>query len=493
MRWSSDAAYAFIAVRRPLFSRLTRLFWGGSVVPPTYRYAANAFAFCLAAVYFCAFASLGVQVSGLIGPNGILPVATFWAGTSDGALQAVCWVGAGLALLAPFSRVLAPFVFAVLWLFYFSLYRAGGLFLGYQWDILLLEVGFLTLFIVGGRERHASRAGLWAMRWLLFRLMLLSGAVKLFSNDKSWWDLSALLVHYETQPLPTLFAWYAHQLPAWFQKLSVAVMFFIELVLPFFMFGPRRFRLLAAFGTLLLMGLICLTGNYTFFNFLTASLCLFLIDDAWIESWFPKLSFSRGELPGKVRCRVAWVLAVFVLIVGCAQLALRFIPASRSSTVLAATAATGYRFHMVNTYGLFAVMTTARNEIVVEGSDDGKEWKAYEFKWKPGKVNHAPGWVQPHQPRLDWQMWFASLAPYQRNPWFFHFQRRLLQGKPEVLALIAENPFPDKPPKYLRSLFYRYRFTGPSEKAWWKRRLLGLYCPMATLTEDGRIGLFTPQ
>ncbi|PCI36287.1 MAG: membrane protein, partial [Elusimicrobia bacterium] len=459
----------------------------------TYRLATNAFTFCLAAVYVSAFTSLGVQILGLIGENGILPVAKFWAGTSDAALQGVCWAGAALALAAPFTGRAAPLFYAGLWGLYFSLYRASGLFLGYQWDILLLEVGFLAVFVVGSRGVHPPRAGLWAMRWLLFRLMLLSGAVKLLSNDKMWWDLTALTLHYETQPLPTRFAWHAHQLPLWIQKTSVLLMFGIELILPFFAFGPRRIRLLSAAGILMLMSLILLTGNYTFFNFLTASLCLFLFDDAWLASWLPKRKFAQGKPAGVLRRRLSWVLAAFVAVVGGSQLLLRFVPKTRSFAALQSAAVAGYRYHMVNTYGLFAVMTTVRREIVLEGSADGRNWKAYEFKWKPGSLERVPGWVQPHQPRLDWQMWFASLASYKRNPWYFHFQRRILQGQPEVLALLANNPFPEKPPKYLRSLFYRYRFTSSGSDAWWSRKALGLYAPMTTLTEDGRIGLIMPK
>jgi predicted DCC family thiol-disulfide oxidoreductase YuxK len=487
----SERGYAFVAARRPLFSRITRALWGDDPTPPTYRLAARAFTVCLSAIYFCAFASLAVQIAGLAGPRGILPVSSFWAGTSEGALRGACWLGAALALSAPFARAWAPVPLGAAWLLYFSLYRAGGLFLGYQWDVLLLETGFLALFVSG--TAPPPRGGVWAVRWLLFRLMLLSGAVKLLSGDRTWWDLTALTFHYETQPLPTRLAWYAHHLPEWFQRASVAAVYLIEFVLPFFVFGPGRLRIAAGLGFIFLMGLIGAAGNYNFFNALTVCLCLFLFDDAWLRRRFGRLGGREHADAGTLRRRAAWALALFVGVSGAAQMALRFVPAARSGAFTAALAAAGRRFHLVNSYGLFAVMTTVRNEIVLEGSADGAEWKAYEFRWKPGDPNRAPGWAQPHQPRLDWQMWFAALAPYRNNPWYFQFQKRILEGSPPVLGLLETNPFPEKPPRLLRSLFYEYRFSDPgSREAWWTRELKGLYAPMTALNEEGELILLMP-
>jgi hypothetical protein len=139
---------------------------------------------------------------------------------------------------------------------------------------------------------------------------------------------------------------------------------------------------------------------------------------------------------------------------------------------------------IVGSYGLFAVMTAKRDEIVIEGSNDGVEWREYEFWYKPGDVARTPRWNIPHQPRLDWQMWFAALEDPRRLPWFWHFLRRLLESEPTVTALLEKNPFPDKPPLFLRARFYEYTYSAGEEKAkgiWWDRRPLGLYFPVVHL------------
>lgn len=497
-RTASERAYAFVAARRPLFSRLTRVLWGADAAPPRYRIAAEAFPRLMGVVYLCAFASFAVQAAGLLGAHGIARAGPPLADFSDAGLRAFCWTGAGLGAALASGAAPIPLL-AAAWAMYFALLRASGLFLGYQWDVLLLEAGFLALFsaparLLPGRGPVAEppAAGVWAAKWLLFRLMLLSGAVKLLSGDPVWGDLTALSYHFETQPLPTRLAWAAHHLPAWTQRGAVAAVYFIELVLPFFIFGPRRLRLAAASGFLLLMALICATGNYTFFNLLTAALCVFLFDDAWLGRRFSALNLEPARPSGAFRRGLAAAFAVFAGIAGTAQLAARFSSTAAGSGVVNAAAAAGSAFLTVNPYGLFAVMTTERNEIVLEGSADGAEWREYAFKWKPGDPARAPGWVQPHQPRLDWQMWFAALAPYRRNPWYFSFQRRILEGRPEVLDLLAGNPFPGTPPRYLRSLFYRYRFTAPGAKGWWTRELRGLYAPVTTLTPDGNLALVMP-
>ncbi|OIO10674.1 MAG: hypothetical protein AUJ52_03700 [Elusimicrobia bacterium CG1_02_63_36] len=493
----SEGAYRFIAARRPLFSRWTRLLWGADAAPPRYAFAARIFPSLLGGVYFCAFASFAVQIDGLLGAHGIGRAGPPLTGLSDAALRGFCWTGAGLA--AALAAGFAPIpLLGVLWGMYFTLFQAAGIFLGYQWDLLLLEAGFLALFsapvalLPGGGRSQPPRAGLWAARWLLFRLMLLSGAVKLLSGDPVWRDFSALAFHFESQPLPTRLAWAAHHLPAWIQQAAVFVLYAIELILPFFVFGPRMLRLAAAFGFLLLMALICATGNYTFFNLLTAALCVFLLDDAWLARRFPRLRAAAGSRAGRGRRSAALVFAAFVGIVGSAQLALRLIPNFPLSAPLFSVAALGSPLLTVNAYGLFAVMTTERNEIVLEGSDDGALWLEYEFKWKPGDPARPPGWAQPHQPRLDWQMWFAALSPYRQNPWFFAFLKRLLEGRPEVLGLLERNPFPDAPPKFIRPLFYRYRFAPSGAKEWWTRELLGLYAPPVALTPDGELALVMP-
>jgi hypothetical protein len=344
---------------------------------------------------------------------------------------------------------------------------------------------------------------LWLLRWLLFRLMFCSGAVKLLSNDTAWHGLTALTYHYETQPLPTPPAWYAHQWPVWFHKASCAGMFFVELALPFCIFLPRRPRFVAFWAFTLLMLGIALTGNYTFFNLLTVALCVVLLDDfalvrfaparwservmsgprpPWLRPWPRPLAWARGAV----------LMLLVGLVLGVTAVQLLGMARVRWSSDHALVKL--YRWvaplRSVNSYGLFAVMTTSRPEIVVEGSHDGRTWQAYEFRHKPGDLRRAPTFVAPHQPRLDWQMWFAALGNVRGNPWFVNFCFRLLQGRPEVLALMADNPFTDRPPAFVRAVVYDYHFTTPEERrkdgAWWRREFKGEYCPPLSLQGRSR-------
>ncbi len=476
-------------------------------------------------IYFIAFASFGLQVMGLIGSNGILPASDFlqtvqerfgsrgywlvptifWLDTSDTTLQMVPWVGAGLSLLLVswgvfqflgqpggfprriFLKSGESVILLLLYLVYLSLVSVGQDFMAFQWDILLLETGFLAIFI-----HTSSNVIIWLLRWLLFRLMFLSGAVKLLSGDPTWWNLTALDYYFETQPLPTVIGWYAHQLPEWFHWLSTLVMFFIELAVPFLFFAPRRLRFFAATATLLLQLLIFLTGNYTFFNMLAMALCLFLFDDASLRRVLPqrlaeKMTDSLATPIVSSSSRWATnILAVVIIFISGFQLLgifLGIVP--QPARVMMRWVAP---FRVVNTYGLFAVMTTTRPEIIIEGSNDGQTWLEYEFKYKPGDVRQPPAWAVPHQPRLDWQMWFAALGDYTRNPWFVNLMIRLQQGSPEVLALLDKNPFPTAPPRYMRAWLYRYHFaditTLSIEGAWWRRERIGPYFPLPAISSS---------
>jgi Lipase maturation factor len=480
-----------------------RRWWGGT--PGDDRLARWLFLRALGGIYFVAFVSFGLQAPGLIGSNGILPAATFlrqvrqilalraywavpslfWLGSSDTWLRLLPLVGAlaALALLVGFSHWLLQ---AFLFVAYLSVVSVGQDFMAFQWDILLLEAGFLAIFL-----GVASRLVPWLYRWLLFRLMFLSGAVKLLSGDPTWRNLTALDYHFETQPLPTVLGWFMAQLPSWFHRASTGGVFVIELGAPFLIFAPRRLRLAGCALIVFLQALIFATGNYTFFNLLTIGLCLFLLDDELLGTVFPKRLAERitsapapqGDSafgPGAVAG-----LAALILLVSGVQLSgtfLRVVPQP-----LGALARAVSPFHIVNSYGLFAVMTTSRPEIIVEGSNDGQTWLEYGFKYKAGDVQRAPGWVEPFQPRLDWQMWFAALGTYQGNPWFVNFAVRLLQGSPQVLALLDKNPFPDAPPRYVRALLYDYHFTDPDTLraggGWWRRDLQGVYLPMISLED----------
>jgi hypothetical protein len=315
--------------------------------------------------------------------------------------------------------------------------------------------------------------------------MFCSGVVKLSSGDPTWHDLTALAVHYETQPLPTWIGWWAHQLPVGAQKFCCAVMFGIELGLPFLIFAPRRLRFVAAGGFTLLMILISLTGNYTFFNLLTGALCVTLLDDAALR----RGAEAAPPLPRDWR---RWVAApVAILYILFSALLITRMPWPRPLAMVYSWLAP---FRSLNSYGLFAVMTPVRPELIIEGSNDATTWKAYEFNYKPGELARRPGFVAPHQPRLDWQMWFEALHTLSPrpspSPWFLNFCGRLLHGEPAVLALLKTNPFPDAPPRYLRVRVYRYHFTDRAARAatgkWWHREYLGEYGPVLSRPPPAR-------
>jgi Lipase maturation factor len=322
----------------------------------------------------------------------------------------------------------------------------------------------------------------------------MSGMVKLLSGDPNWRNLSALSYHFLTQPLPTPLAWYAAQLPSSMLKFATGCMLVIELVLPFLIFCPRRLRFGAAFGILLLQSCILATGDYNWFNLQTMLLCLLLFDDAALQRVLPerlsRLLPLRAERAARPRAVSVIVRALGLLIVFCSlvQMDLRFGGSPPAAAQKVDQLIEPLR--IVSDYGLFAVMTTQRDEIIIEGSDDGIEWREYEFRYKPGDLTRAPPWNIPHQPRLDWQMWFAALDDPRRLRWFSGFLRRILENEPTVTALLAKNPFPDEPPAYVRALFYDYTYASSPEKAtgfWWERRLLGLYFPPARLKTEVRL------
>ncbi len=503
-------AYRVVAHHRMFFSWLTRLVWGRDPAPSTFAISRRIFAHGLGVIFLCAFLSLAVQMRGLIGSHGISPSADFlpaveeqlgtagylriptifWLGHNDGALWAGCL--AGLALSAALTAGLCPgFCALACWGLYLSFCSVGSPFFDFQWDILLLETALLAALYLPWKLRPAwnssgPRFGRWLLWWLIFRLMLESGVVKLTSGDDHWSRLTALDYHFETQPLPLWTAWYAHHSPLWMHRCETAFVFLVELAAPFLIFFPRRLRRFGAWAMIALQVGILLTGNYAFFNWLTMLLCLPLLDDAFWQNhfrrWFKKASPLR--LPSRREDALEWALgpvALAIVLLTGTELIGSF--GSRVSwpepvSVLIEP------LRSFNSYGLFRVMTLERPEIIVEGSDDGVNWRAYAFRWKPGDIHNRPALVAPHQPRLDWQMWFAALGSYQQNRWFISFLARLLEGSPDVLALLEENPFERKPPKYVRALLYQYHFSDPgSGPAWWKRELVGPYCPVLSRRE----------
>jgi predicted DCC family thiol-disulfide oxidoreductase YuxK len=529
----SETGYRFVARHRNFASAATRLLWGNDVRRPTYSWARRWFLRALGTIYLIAFASLWVQVDGLVGSDGMSPANQFlpavrtqvgpgayvllptlcWFDQSDAFLHSLCGGGVLFSILLIFG--IAPAISLVaLFVLYLSLTIAGQVFFNFQWDVLLLEAGFLSIFFAPWRlwPRDLSfRAGstppatapvsgtaLFLLKLLLFKLMLMSGVVKLTSGDPSWWNLTALDYHYWSQPLPTLFGWWADKTPEWFKHFSVAFCLVVEIIVPFFIWAPRRLRLIAAGLLIFLQLAIAITGNYCFFNLLTIALCFLLIDDASIQRALEGRA-SANLAPRELRprsvqsplSRFPTYLAVIVLVVTVPinvwLIFSAFKPMARPPRVLANVYERLETFRIVNGCGLFRVMTKDRCEIVLEGSTDGIDWLPYEFKWKPGDVKRAPGWCAPHQPRLDWQMWFAALETPQENPWLIALTFRLLQGSRDVSGLLAHNPFPDKAPRYVRTMFYRYRFTTIEERhqtgEWWKREELREYLPMLSLDQ----------
>jgi predicted DCC family thiol-disulfide oxidoreductase YuxK len=504
----SEFAYGFFSRRRGLLNGLTKFLWGPALRAERYALVSWVFLRLFGAIYVAAFASLGVQVLGLIGHIGILPVCDylaavhqslgnsayrlvptlFWVNSGDTVLVAGTVVGAVLGLLVVLDRWTRPALIA-LFALYLSYVYAGQDFTSFQWDSLLLEAGFLAIFLTG-----KSSIVVWLYRWLVFRYLFLAGVVKLLSGDPTWRDLTALEYHFWTQPLPTPFAWDAAQLPPWLLRGGTAATLVIELGSVFLIFLPRRLRALAAFCVLLLQSLIVLTGNYNFFNLLTMLLCIFLFDDAALRSlipqWLELRMRSRALLPGRAATLIAAALALIVVPVGVNRI---WQTLARSDLpVLGALTRIVSPLDIVNPYGLFAVMTIARPEIVIEGSPDGQIWREYVFRFKPGPLSRPARWNIPHQPRLDWQMWFAALGSVRENPWVVGLMRRLLEGSPPVLALLDSNPFADGRPKYVRAQLYDYRFADRGTFAltgqWWVRRLEGPYFPQVGLADFERAG-----
>ena len=512
LRAVARRGYRFVAEHRPLFSRLTALGWGNDSTRPSFGMARRVFAHALGLVFLMAFGSLLVQWRGLIGSGGILPVArwmdparerlgpiihlrlpsVFWLGHGDGVLLTAAVTGVVLSLVLAVGVLPGPCAL-VLWALYLSFCSISAPFFNFQWDALLLETALLAAIYLPWSVLPSWRlttrittVGRWLLWWLLARLMFESSIVKLSSGDPTWRNLTAMSYHFETQPLPLWTAWHVHQAPLWMHKLEALGTFAIEFLAPVLMFGPRRFRHAGAWLIIALQGAILATGNYAFFNWLTIALALLLLEDAYWPAWLRRrlLRRARPTLHLGEATWGSWIiepLGVLIFVITGALLLRTFDRGMKFPAPIAGFVRLTEPLNSFNSYGLFAVMTTERREIVVEGSNDGEHWQAYEFKWKPGDVNRRPQLVEPHQPRLDWQMWFAALSDYEHEPWFMRFMERLLANSPDVVGLLEWNPFPGTPPRYVRAVMYEYYFTNFGDPGWWKRELKGLYCPPVSL------------
>jgi hypothetical protein len=479
--------------------------------PPSHYVTRWLFLRLLGVIYLIAFASLAVQITGLVGEHGLLPAGeflawahsnygseayrllptVFWLGSGDLALQVVTWSGIVLSTLLVVG--VAPWVtLALLWVLYLSLSVVGQAFLSFQWDALLLETGLLALLWApfewwpSVRERMPALLPRWLLIFLLFKLMFLSGLTKLLSGDPTWRTATALDYHFQTQPLPPWTAWYAQNLSSGVHRVATYIMFGIELGAPWLLFAPRRLRVLRFVGVAALVLLqlgIAATGNYGFFNALALVLCVPVLDDRLLAGVLPAgKRAGKPESPG--RRAVVTLLAPAALCISLLTMVRE--GAYTVPTIAGAGLLPRWSEEVLdvvsplrsfNGYGLFRVMTTERPELVIEGSNDGSSWLECEFRYKPGSVFRKPAFVAPYHPRLDWQMWFAALDPNGSAEWLQSLMSHLRAGTPEVLALLGWNPFRGHPPRYIRLARYDYRFTTGAERqrthAWWVRQLIG--------------------
>jgi len=453
----------------------------------------------LGLIFLSAFHSLAFQITGLIGPRGILPAgdylarvrevfglakgvwfapSLFWISASDGALLLVTLVGAAASLLLVLN--LAPrLCIAVAGACFLSFIAAAQDFASYQSDGMLLEAAFISVFLAPrglrprlGAQDPPPRLAIFLLLWEWFRIYFESGVVKILSGDAQWRSLTAMDHYYENGPLPTWVGWYVQQLlPHRFHAFVVILIFTFELGIVWLAFLPRRIRLLCFFLSTPFQAAIILTANYAFLNYIVLALGVLLLDDRFLRLPTPTPVPRKTSWP--TRIALGWIFyATVVVAPGIA---------GRLPEPLVWPAIPLEPFRIANRYGLFAVMTTARYEIEFQGSRDGVSWTPYPFRYKPQDPMRAPGIYAPYQPRFEWNLWFASLGEWRRYPWVLRTELRLLEGSPGVLRLFASDPFADGPPAWVRAVQWQYWFTTPEEKrstgAWWRREERGLYAP----------------
>jgi hypothetical protein len=494
----------------------------------------------LGLIYFSAFFSLVFQIRGLIGPTGILPATDYlqavaksfgplvrvwfaptllWLGSGPHMLLAICWVGMAASLLLTFN-IWPRAVLIVCFLCFLSFVSAAQEFSGYQSDGMLLEAGFIAIFFAPaglrpgfGHGHPPSRASLFLLQWEWFRIYFESGLVKLLSGDEEWRHLTAMDEYYQNGPLPTWVGWYAQHLPHWFHLSSALATLVLELGIAWMLFLPRRWRIVCFFiVTPWEIGVI-LTANYTFLNYLVLTLGFLLLDDKFFAKWIAGLAdrlpanVSAGEdgaqaaatasssswLGRSLRIAGTAASAFFLTWIFYATTA-ELIRMSISDVPLPMQPVAALEpFRIANQYGLFAVMTRGRYEIEFQGSHDDHTWIPYPFRFKPQDLSKAPGIYAPYQPRFEWNLWFASLGPWQQNLLVPRTEVRLLAGDPQVLALFSRNPFPGSPPTEVRAVLWRYWFTSMKQKRetgqWWRRERLGIYAPVLAREPDGKVAV----
>ncbi|TDU80552.1 lipase maturation factor family protein [Streptomyces sp. KS 21] len=450
----------------------------------------------LAVLYFIAFLSTANQFRALIGERGLLPVPRFVASVpfrrspsifqlhySDRSFAITAWTGTVLSVaLAVGAADRVPLwasmlMWAVPWVLYLSVVNVGQTWFGFMWESLLLEAGFLAIFL-GNEDVPPPVLVLFLLRWLLFRLEFGAGLIKL-RHDPCWRDLTCLYYHHETQPMPGPLTWYFHRLPRPLHRVEVAASHVAQLVAPVMLFAPQPIASVVAGFIVVTQLWLVASGNFAWLNWLTILLAVTAIDGVRAAD---VLGLPQ---PPSFAAPPTWY-EITVLAVAGLMVLLSYWPVRN---LLSRHQVMNYSFnpfHLMNTYGAFGTIGRTRYEVVLEGTDepeitDDTVWQAYGFKGKPGDVRRMPPQVAPYHLRLDWMMWFAAISPAYAGPWFTAFLVKLLDNDPTVLKLLRHNPFPSSPPTFLRARLYRYRFTDRHElrqtRAWWHRTLVGEYVP----------------
>ena len=486
----------------------------------------------LGGIYFSAFFSLVFQIHGLIGPDGILPAnqylqtvvhalgrgrglwfapSVLWLSSGPHMLTGLCWIGMGASVLLMLN-VWPRGMLVICFICFLSFVSAAQDFSNYQSDGMLLEAGFIGFLFAPpgfrpgfGATSPPSRASLFLLQWEWFRIYFESGVAKILGGDPEWRNYTAMDEYYQNGPLPTWIGWYAQHLPHWFHAASVFATLALELGLVWMMFLPRCWRIVCFFIVTPWEVGVILTANYTFLNYLVLALGILLLDDRFLLQFFPERwnksfleplavtpleTHSDDDLRRQFKvAKLALTAAMlsWIFYATTAEMIWMFARVPLPTAPVEALEP----FRIANRYGLFGIMTRGRYEIEFQGSDDGQNWVAYPFRYKPQDLDKAPGIYAPYQPRFDWNFWFASLGSWQEYPIVLRTEVQLLSNNKDVLNLFAKNPFPQEPPREVRAVVWQYWFTSLAEKRsqglWWRRQFLGLYAPTVEREPDGTI------
>ena len=507
-----------------MLEKIFKTLWERSKLTSGYWLTRFVFLRLLGFIYLFAFISLATQVLPLIGHNGLLPAdiylgrlgtnfhnasdaffslpSIFWFYISENALLILAWLGVLLSIIVLIGYANSILMFT-LWALYMSFVHIGQLFYSYGWEIQLLETGFLAIFIVPLLDpmpfpkTAPSIPIIWLLRWLTARLYFGTGLIKLRGSE-CWKDFTCLYYHYQTQPIPNPLSPYWHFLPKWFHKFEVLWAHLTFLVAPLFIFWNKKIknreiwkaRHIAGLIIIFVQVLLIFDGNYASLNWLAIAAAIGIFDDSFFRKILPKFIVNKAEnaeknsIFSKNQFIVSWIVFLLVIMLSVPVVLNLFSSRQAMNTSFD-------QLHLVNTYGAFGSISEVRNELIIEGTYDGiinenTVWKEYDFKYKPGPLDERLPTIAPYQPRIDWQMWFAAMSSYENEPWLIHFVWKLMHNDKGALSLIENNPFPDKPPKFIRIQIYKYEFENPWEsKNVWKRTFLGTWIPPISTETKG--------